>query len=115
MENGPLITVVETAPYLAAASGLMSEAERSVIVDWIAANPRSGAVMPETGGLRKVRIPLAGRGKRGGGRMITFFHDEGMPVFLLAAYAKNAQSDLTPSQRKAAKAVTDAIKAQYGR
>lgn len=30
-------------------------------------------------------------------------------------YAKGAQSDLTPAQRKAAKAVTDAIRAQYGR
>jgi hypothetical protein len=36
-----------------------------------------------------------------------------MPVFLIAFYAKNAQTDLDPRQRKAAKALTDAIRAQY--
>jgi hypothetical protein len=47
--------------------------------------------------------------------VITFFHDSGMPVFLIALYAKAAQSDLDPRQRRAAKALTDAIRAQYGR
>jgi hypothetical protein len=71
--------------------------------------------MQDTGGLRKVRIPLKGRGKRGGARLITFFHDVGMPVFLITVYAKNVQKDLDQKQRKAAKALTDAIRVQFGR
>lgn len=81
----------------------------------IAADPAQGDLMPGTGGLRKVRVPLPGRGKRGGGRLITFFHDEGIPVYLIALYPKNVQADLTPAQCKAATRMTDAIRAQYGR
>ena len=106
------ITVVETSAYLTMAAGLHN-AERMAIVDLIAADPRAEDLIRETGGLRKVRVPLEGRGKRGGGRLITYFHDEDMPVFLIAFYAKNAQTDLDARQRKAAKALTDAIRAQY--
>jgi len=38
-----------------------------------------------------------------------------MPVFLIAAYAKNDRNDLDQKQRSAAKALTQAIRAQYGR
>ena len=108
-------SVVETASYLASAELLMTEDERAAVVDAVAQDPQIGDLMPGTGGLRKLRVALQGRGKRGGGRVITFFHDRGMPVFLIALYAKAAQSDLDPRQRRAAKALTDAIRAQYGR
>jgi hypothetical protein len=93
----------------------MTKEERTALVDMIAQDPQAGDLMQGTGGLRKIRVPLQGRGKRGGGRLITFFHDSGMPIFLIALYAKNVQSDLDPRQRRAAKALTDAIRAQYGR
>ena len=93
----------------------MDEADRIAVVNMIAADPRAGDIIQGAGGLRKVRIPLQGRGKRGGGRVITFFHDAEMPVFLIAFYAKNVQSDLDQKQQKAAKALTDAIRAQFGR
>ena len=108
-------TVVETGPYLAAASKIVSLEEQAKVVDMIAQNPDAGDLMIGTGGLRKVRIPLEGRGKRGGGRLITYFYDREMPVFLVAVYPKNTQGDLDAVQRKAALAVTDAIRAQYGR
>ncbi len=115
MKSASLITVVETAPYLAEAVQLMDEAERIEVINLIATDPQAGDVFPGTGGLRKVRIPLKGRGKRGGGRLITFFHDVDMPVFLIAVYAKNVQGDLDSRQRKAATALTTAIRAQFGR
>lgn len=93
----------------------MSEAERMAVVEMLASDPQAGDLIPGAGGLRKARIPLRGRGKRGGGRIITFFHDLRMPVFLIAAYAKNDRGDLDPGQRRKAAALTDAIRAQYGR
>lgn len=110
-----LITVVETRPYLAMIGKLIDEAERIALINRIAADPEAGDLIPESGGLRKLRIALPGRGKRGGGRVITYFHDLEMPVFLIAFYAKSRQGDLNAQQRKAAKAATDAIRAQYGR
>ncbi len=110
-----LIAVVETETYLSTAETLLADEERTAIVDMIAADPTQGDLMQGTGGLRKVRVPLPGRGKRGGGRLITFFHDEEIPVFLIALYPKNVQADLTPDQRKAARRMTDAIRTQYRR
>ncbi len=115
MTDAVLITVVETRQYILMTEGVLDDALRASIVDMIAADPASGDVMRDTGGLRKVRVALPGRGKSGGGRIITFFHDTGMPVFLLAFYAKNAQADLSAEQRKVAKKITHAICMQYGR
>jgi hypothetical protein len=113
MSSTLLVTVVETSAYLAMTAEVLDEAARTAIVDRIAADPRAGNLIKDTGGLRKVRIPLTGRGKRGGGRLITYFHDDNMPVFLIAFYAKNVQADLDAKQRRAAKALTDAIRQQY--
>jgi hypothetical protein len=49
-------------------------------VDFIAANPDVGDVIPDTGGLRKVRWTRPGTGKRGGVRVINFDYDDFMPL-----------------------------------
>jgi len=50
--------------------------------------------------LRKLRIPLQGRGKRGGGRVIYWYYNEGYPAVLMWVFAKNEADDLSPSQKK---------------
>ncbi|WP_244539310.1 type II toxin-antitoxin system RelE/ParE family toxin [Methylobacterium sp. 174MFSha1.1] len=77
----------------------MTDAERATVVDFVAANPQAGDVIPGVGGLRKVRVPLAGRGKRGGARVISCFVSQ-RGVYLLLAYAKNEQANLTPEQAR---------------
>jgi hypothetical protein len=102
-----LVSVVETNVYLARATRLMSEGEREAVIDQVAANPTAGDLIPGSGGLRKMRIPLEGRGKRGGGRVVYWFHTERKPVVLLFVFAKNEASDLTPDQtRMLAKAIS---------
>jgi mRNA-degrading endonuclease RelE of RelBE toxin-antitoxin system len=92
-------TVVETPPYLAEAERLFSAEERTMIVDTVSAEPRCGVVIPGTGGVRKVRVASSGRGKRGGARVIYLFGGDNVPVFLLAVFAKNEKSDLSPAER----------------
>lgn len=79
----------------------MSDEERAGVVNTLAAAPDSGVLIKGTGGLRKLRIPLAGRGKRGGGRVIYWFHSETYPAVLLWIFAKNDADDLTSTQRAA--------------
>lgn len=77
----------------------MSDEQRTDLVDYLAYNPRAGDLIPGTGGVRKLRWGLEGRGKRGGARVIYFHHDAGMPLFALTALAKNEQADLSERDR----------------
>jgi len=69
--------------------------------------PDAGDVIAETGGLRKVRVALPGRGKRGGARVIYYWFNDRDQIGLLMMYPKNVQSDLSAEQRKALKAVVE--------
>jgi len=93
------VSVVETPEFLSATRKLMSDDERAVLVDYLAHNPMAGDLVQGTGGIRKVRWALDGRGKRGGARVIYFYHDADMPLFALTAYAKNERADLSQQDR----------------
>jgi hypothetical protein len=70
-------------------------------------NPVAGDIIPDTGGLRKLRFGDArrGKGKRGGLRVIYYWWDSGLQFWLFTLYDKDETSDLTPQQRKALKAM----------
>jgi hypothetical protein len=55
--------------------------------------------MEGTGGVRKLRWGRGGQGKSGGVRIIYYFHDEVMPLYLLTLFAKGDQSNLTKGER----------------
>ena len=92
-------TVVETPSYLAAADRLFSRDERMAIVERLASDPTCGVVIPGSGGIRKVRFGFGARGKSGGARIIYLFSGESLPVFVLAAFAKNEKANLSPAER----------------
>ena len=108
-------TVVETPPYLADAERVFTEEERVAVVDTVSDDPRCGVVIPGTGGVRKLRVAAGGRGKRGGARVIYLFGGDDLPVFLLAAFAKNERADLTPKERNELRRITAKMLADYRR
>ena len=108
-------TVVETPPYLADAVRLFSEAERAEIVDVISSDPQCGVVVAGAGGVRKLRVPASGRGKRGGARVIYLFGGGEVPIFLLAVFAKNERADLTQAERNELARVTATMLRDYRR
>lgn len=73
-------------------------------------NPKIGDVIQGTGGARKMRIQLDGRGKSGGGRIIYIDVYEKEKLYLLFAYPKNVQENLTEEQKQAIKLLINAIK-----
>lgn len=73
-------------------------------------NPQIGDVIQGTGGARKMRIQLEGRGSSGGGRVIYVDIYEKEHLYLLLAYPKNVQADLTPDQKKAIRKIIEEIK-----
>src|SRR5262249_9623626 len=80
--------------------GLWDEEERQAFVNFIASSPEAGDLIPDTGGVRKIRWTRAGSGKRGGTRIVYFYHDMGHPLYLLMVYAKARQEDLSPDQKR---------------
>lgn len=91
----------------------MSAEERDAVVSMVSASPTAGDIIAGTGGLRKVRIPLQGRGKRGGGRVIYWFYNEGYPAILMWAFAKNEASDLSPTQKKTLAAISQTFTSNF--
>ena len=112
--TGP-ITVVETPEFLSAIRGLITEAQRMTLVDYLAHNPTAGNLIKGTGGVRKLRWALDGRGKSGGARVIYFYHNADVPLFALTAYAKNERADLSQQDRNNFRQLTSLLAETYGK
>lgn len=102
---------VFTKPFLHCwkAMGLADE-DLKKLENLLLANPQVGDVIQGTGGARKIRIALEGGGKSGGGRVIYLDVFEKERLYLLFAYPKNVQENLTSEQKKAIRMLVEAIK-----
>ncbi len=69
----------------------------------------------ETPEFLALRWRMAGRGKRGGARIIYFYHSAGLPLFALTAYAKNVREDLSQEDKNDFRRLTKALIADYAR
>lgn len=93
--------VAETTVFAAKAAALLTDAERAAVIEMLARNPECGAVIPGTGGVRKVRIALEGRGKSGGARVIYYFQNDRWPLIVLTIFAKSEKANLRVAERNA--------------
>lgn len=109
------MTVVETQEFLNRAKPLMADSDRVELVAFLGANPESGKIIPGTGGVRKIRWAIEGTGKRGGARVIYYFHNERFPLFLLSVYAKNQKANLSNDERNVMKHLVPALVVGYPR
>jgi hypothetical protein len=73
-------------------------------------NPDAGAVIRGTGGLRKLRLALEGRGKSGGARVLYIDFVAAERVYFVAAYAKNVQETLNAEQKAILKKIITGLK-----
>jgi hypothetical protein len=94
-----LITVAELPEYVRCAERLLSMAERTEVVSYLAAKPKAGILLQGTGGIRKLRWARGGRGKSGGVRVIYYFHSEAMPLYLLTVFGKSEKANLSRAER----------------
>ena len=102
--------MAETALFMRHASGIWSDEERSAFVDFIAHNPEAGDVIPDSGGVRKVRWRRQGSGKRGGVRVIYFHGGGDIPLSLLMIYARARRDNLSPDAKRAVQALVARLK-----
>ena len=93
--------IISTSAFLKGISKLqVTVDELSALEAEIIANPQAGDVIKGLKGIRKIRFSYGGKGKRGGGRCIYLVLTVADQIYLLLAYGKSQQTDLSAKQRK---------------
>ena len=95
-----MFTVIETLVFQKQWPHYWNEEERGEFAVYIAEFPNSGDVVPQSGGIRKVRWRRAGTGKSGGVRVIYFTRTAEEEVVLLLIYAKSRTDNITGAKLK---------------
>lgn len=99
-----MMKFVEFGSFTRRVCDLLDDDEYRAMQDVLLENPAAGVVVPGTGGVRKLRWPGSGRGKRGGLRVIYYVAMPEQTFLMIHIYAKGDQEDLTPDQKRALKA-----------
>lgn len=102
-----MLTIAETEEFKTQAGKIWNTEERLAFFTHIALNPLEGDVIPNAGGLRKVRWTRAGSGKRGGVRVIYYNMLEDGLILMLAIYTKSAKENISLHEIKRMKGITD--------
>jgi hypothetical protein len=89
-----MISFVETKLFTRLVQEYLSDDEYSELQQALIANPEAGAVVPGSGGIRKLRWGVAGRGKRGGIRVIYFLRTRQGQIWMLTLYPKNVTENI---------------------
>ena len=105
------VTFYETTAFTEGISKLKAEDQCLELKEELARNPVKGDLLRGTGGFRKVRMRLPGRGKSGGARVIYYYLSADGVVYLVSLYAKNVKESLTANQIKRLKELSTIIEA----
>ena len=90
--------LIETSTFTRQMTALLSDEDYGEFQSRLATNPGLGALIKGGGGIRKIRVAIGSRGKRGGARIIYYWAVRKDLILLLYAYPKNVSADLTPRQ-----------------
>jgi mRNA-degrading endonuclease RelE of RelBE toxin-antitoxin system len=99
------VLIVETSVFTRRVSELLSADSYRALQVELVGDPRRGRVIRGSGGLRKLRWQGAGRGRRGGTRVVYYWAAAQETILLLLIYPKAEQEDLTRDQLQVLKRV----------
>lgn len=90
-----LLQFIYLSNFESAATGLLDEPALHGMEQRLMADPEAGARISGTGGVRKLRVALPGRGRSGGARVIYYYRSTSARVYLLYVYPKNEATNLS--------------------
>jgi hypothetical protein len=96
------------------ALALLTDPEKQGIISYLAAHPQAGLIMQGTGGVRKFRWASGSKGESGGVRVIYFYHNESIPLFLLTVFGKSEKANLTKAEQNELAKLTSILAKNYG-
>ena len=91
---------------------LLSDEDMRRVEDELLAEPERGALLRDSGGVRKIRAAPEGRGKSGGARVAYVYLPDRETVYFLIAFAKNVQANLSAGELKLLRQVVTLIKGE---
>lgn len=110
-----LQTVVELPEFIKEAKICMDDSARESFINYIAEYPLKGDPIVGTGGVRKIRWNADNcSGKSGGVRVIYYYHNQLMPLFLFTVYGKSKKVSLTQAEKNTLKSIIGKIINAYG-
>jgi hypothetical protein len=92
-------TIAEMPEFIRRAEHLLSPEERQDLISHLAMFPKAGVIMSGTGGIRKLRWARQGMGKSSGVRVIYYFRNEQVPLYLLTIFGKGEKTNLSKAER----------------
>ncbi len=107
------IIFIETSIFSRRITGLISDDAFAEFQAELAQNPEKGPVIEGTGGLRKVRWKLKGKGKSGGMRIMYLFLKLHGVIHLIFVFVKSESDNLTADEKKQLKNIVSTIKREY--
>jgi mRNA-degrading endonuclease RelE of RelBE toxin-antitoxin system len=99
--------IIETTIFTKKLKTLIEDDEYRNLQNELIKNPELGKVIRGSGGLRKVRWNLPGRGKSAGVRIIYYWIKEKETILMLLIYPKNEQDNLTSEQTKILRTIVE--------
>jgi hypothetical protein len=108
-----VVIFVETPAFTRRITELLEDDDYARLQGYLADHPDVGDVMEGTGGLRKVRVAMAGRGKSAGARVIYYHFVPNSHIAMLLIFAKNERENLATDQRKALQKIIETWKRHY--
>lgn len=99
--------IIETSIFTRKIRELIFDEEYGELQFALIQRPDTGVIIPQSGGIRKIRWSGSGRGKRGGIRVIYYWFVNEQQIYMLLAYAKNEQANFSAAQLKVLKKLVE--------
>ena len=100
---------IETSTFTRELPRHLDDDSYAALQGFLSSHPEAGDIIRGTGGIRKIRWTMSGRGKRGGSRVVYYWVTARDHIYLLTVYAKGVKDDLTAAEREAWRKAAEAI------
>lgn len=107
------ISIVELLSVQRELDLIMSREEVARLIDWLALNPTNGDIVQGTNGVRKMRWAYGAKGKRSGLRVIYYFRDLNMPIYVIAIYKKGEKLNISEGEKQYIRWLVDELVEEY--